>query len=124
MREKLIKEKNSGGMARNFGHDKTTSIVSEHYFWPHLSQYVKNFVHNCRVCQTTKGVSQNTRLYQLFPIPSRPWGDIHMDFILGFPRTQRGNDSIFILGNRFSKMDHFIPYHNTHDAIHIVYLFF
>jgi hypothetical protein len=33
MRENLLKEKHSGGLARHFGHDKTFSKLSESYFW-------------------------------------------------------------------------------------------
>ena len=44
MRENLIKEKHSGGLARHFGRDKTLALVSENYYWPQLQQDVKKFV--------------------------------------------------------------------------------
>lgn len=119
MRENLIKEKHSGGMACNFGHNRTIAIVSEYYCCPQLSQNVKKFVQSCRICQTTKGVNQNTGIYQPSPVPSKTWEDISMDFVLGFPRTQRGNDIVFVVVERFPKMVHFIPYHKTHDVMHI-----
>lgn len=124
MRENLIKEKHNRGIAGHFGQDKTISIVRKHYFWPQLSQDVNKFVQSCRMCQTTKGINHNIGLYQPLLAPSRPQKDISMDSILGLPRTQRGNDLVFVVVDRFWKMAHFIPFHKTHDAVHIADFFF
>ena len=44
MRENLLKEKHSGGLAGRFGHDKTFAKLNESYFWPGMRADVKIFV--------------------------------------------------------------------------------
>ena len=124
MRDNLLKDKHSGGLTGHFGHDKTFAQLSYSYYWASMRAEVKNFVNKYRICQYAKGRQQNTSLYHPLPIPERLWDAISMDFVLGFPRTQKGSDSIFVVVDRFSKMAHFIPCQKTNDATHIANLFF
>jgi hypothetical protein len=124
MRDNLLKENHSGGLARHFGHDNTFAQLSSSYYWPGMRTDVIKFMNRCRIYQHAKGKRQNIGLYQPLPIPERPWDTISMDFVLGLLRTQRGCDSIFVVVDRFSKMAHFIPCQKTGDATHVVNMFF
>jgi hypothetical protein len=124
MRENLLKEKHSGGLAEHSGHDKTFAQLNNSYYWLGMRAEVKKFVNRCKIFQYAKRRKKNTGLYQPLPIPERPWDAISMDFMLGLPRTQRGSDSIFVIVYIFSNMAHFIPCQKTSDATHIANLFF
>jgi len=59
----------------------------------------------------------------VYTIPSSPRLDLSMDFLLGLPKNKFARDSTFV-GDRFSKIPHFIPCHKMDGACHIANLFF
>jgi hypothetical protein len=53
------------------------------------------FVAHCTTCQKAKSQLNLHGLYMPLPVPSVPWKDISMNFLLGLPSTKRGCDNIF-----------------------------
>ncbi|XP_042972946.1 uncharacterized protein LOC122304748, partial [Carya illinoinensis] len=124
MRELLVREAHGGGLMGHFGVKKTLDILHEHFFWPKMKRDINRICSRCITCRKAKSKVLPHGLYTPLPVPSEPWVDISMDFVLGLPRTKRGRDSIFVVVDRFSKMAHFIPCHKTDDATSIADLFF
>jgi hypothetical protein len=108
----------------HFGATKMLDVLANHFFWPQMRRDVQRFVSHCTTCQKAKSHLNSHGLYMPLPVPSIPWADISINFVLGLPRTKRGSDSIFVMVDRFSKMAHFIPCHKSYDAVHIADLFF
>ena len=104
--------------------NKTFEQLSHFYFWPRMRSEVEKYVKNCKVCQYAKGRNQNTGLYVPITIPDKPWDMVSMYFVLGLPKNSRGNDTIFVVVDRFSKMKHFISCYKTSDDAHIANMFF
>lgn len=73
---------------------------------------MRKHVRTCQVCQRTK--VKRYRPYgalSSFPLPSRPWQEITLDFVTGLPPSRfRGKiyDSILVIVNRYTKMARYI----------------
>jgi len=99
-------------------------MLREHYYWPGMEKDVQDIIRRCSTCQIANSHSLPQGLYTPLLIPTLPWVDVSMDFILGLPKTRRNKDSIFVVVDRFSKMAHFIPCNKTNDATHVAELYF
>jgi hypothetical protein len=53
------------------------------------------------------------------PIPEKKWEVITMDFIIGLPRTNKKHDSIMVVVDKLTKVDHFVPVKTTHTTTNI-----
>lgn len=76
---------------------------------------VQGVISRCATYQKSKNTFHQA-LYTPLPILDCPWNYVAMDFIMGLPRTQREKDFIMVVIDRFSKMPHFVPCHETDDA--------
>ena len=120
----LVRESHGRGLMGYFGVAKILAVLQEHFYWPHMKKYVERIYGRCVTCRQTKSRVQLHGLYTPLPISSEPWIDILMGFVLGFPRSKHGRNSIFVVVDRLSKMAHFIPCHKIDDVSHVADLFF
>jgi hypothetical protein len=84
------------------------------FWWEKMREDIAEYVARCDTCQRVKAEHQRpVGLLQPLEIPTWKWEDISMVFIVGLPRTQKGNDSIWVIVNRLTKVAHFIPVKTT-----------
>ncbi|XP_066165912.1 uncharacterized protein [Oryza sativa Japonica Group] len=62
-------------------------------------------------------------LLQPLQIPEWKWEEIGMDFITGLPRTSSGQDSIWVVVDRLTKVAHFVPVHTTYTGKRLAELY-
>ena len=86
---------------------KTYKRIAEQFYWKGMKQSVEKFVAICLVCQQTKyNTSKPQGLLQPLPIPTTPWTEISMDFIVSLPASH-GFNAILVVVDRLTKTAHF-----------------
>jgi hypothetical protein len=101
---KLIWKTHYIRMVGHFGMEKDVVILQKHFYWPKLRQDVRKYIIFCTSCAISKVAIKKQGLYTPLPTPERPWESISMDHIFGLPSTKQGNDCVFLVVDRFSKM--------------------
>ena len=80
------------------------------YWWTRMKSDIARYVSECDVCRRVKAEHQRPAgVLQPLKIPEWKWDNVEMDFITGFPKSRKGNDAIFVVIDRLSKVAHFLP---------------
>jgi hypothetical protein len=92
------------------GGNKMYHDLKATYWWYSMKRDVAEYVALCDTCQRVKAEHQRPAgLLQPLQVSEWKWEEIVMDFIVGFPRTQSGYDSIWVIVDRLTMVAHFIP---------------
>jgi hypothetical protein len=75
----FLQEVHGGGLMGHFGVKK---ILAAQFFWPKMRRDVECYVSRCTTCNKAKSQHNPYDLYMPLPVPSVPWKDISMDFVL------------------------------------------
>ena len=91
-------------MARHFGVEKIVVVLHKYFYWPKLQQDVSRYIQSCTACAIAKLYIKKQGLYTPLSTLDKPWESISMDYMSGLPTTKHGNDCVFVVVDRFSKM--------------------
>ncbi|GJP42069.1 hypothetical protein CLOM_g1661 [Closterium sp. NIES-68] len=110
LRELLIQEVHDSTLSGHFEVDKTLKALQRFYYWLDMVTDVQRYVAACPICQRMKSSHQRpTGLLQPLEPPQRQWQHVTMDFVTGLPAGPSGNDAVFVVVDRLTKMAHFAP---------------
>jgi len=99
---------------------KMLELVSQNYWWPHMSRYVGRYVSTCNMCLWTKSF-RRPPIGELHPLPA-PWDTISVDFIVELPQSA-GHYSIMVIVDSITKRTHFVSTVTTISATGAAHLF-
>ncbi|THG98615.1 hypothetical protein EW145_g7397 [Phellinidium pouzarii] len=107
----------------SFGHPgifKTTSLIRQHYWWPGLTIFIKNFINGCAACQQMK-INTHPTTPPLTPIPADPstlpFQSVSIDFITDLPLSNSFDSLMVIVDHDSSKGITLCPWNKTIDAL-------
>ncbi|WVZ58663.1 hypothetical protein U9M48_008906 [Paspalum notatum var. saurae] len=110
LRKKILDEAHTSMLTMHPGSNKTYQDLKQKFWWTRMKREIAKYVSECDVCKRVKvDHLKPGGMLQPLNIPAWKWEDIHMDFVVGLPRTQKGYDSIWVIIDRFTKSAHFLP---------------
>ena len=101
----------------HLGSTKMYSKLIEVYWWSSMEKGISEFLAKFLNFQQVKvehqrpdGMDQNIELLKW------KWGMINMDLITCLPRSRRQHNSIWVIVNQLTKLDHFLQVKTTYSA--------
>ena len=108
----------------HLGYHKTLKNIQRSFYWPEHTLDIHDFVLGCSVCQQEKAIHcVPAGLLQPLKLPKQKWADVSMDYIMGLPKSEMGNDGILTIIDRAIKMVHLAPVKQTIMAADTVRLY-
>ncbi|WVZ63432.1 hypothetical protein U9M48_013066 [Paspalum notatum var. saurae] len=111
LRKNILDEAHTSMLTMHSGSNKMYQDLKQKFWWTRVKREITKYVFECDICQRVKANHlKPVGMLQPLALPTWKWEDIHMDFIVGMPRTEKSYDSIWVIIDRFTKSAHFIPW--------------
>ncbi|WVZ76413.1 hypothetical protein U9M48_024390 [Paspalum notatum var. saurae] len=117
LRKKILDEAHTSMFTMHPGSNKMYQNLKQKFWWTRMKREIAEYMSECDVCRRIKADHPKPAgMLQPLALLAWKWEDIHMDFIVGLPRTQKGYDSIWVIIDCFTKSAHFMPVKNRYNA--------
>src|SRR5258708_3679107 len=97
LRKEIVEKYHDPISAGHPGEIETFNAIKEHYWWPGMRSFIKNYVKGCGICQQFK-INRNPSNPSYIPIPgpanTRPFANCSMDMITDLPPITLENGTI------------------------------
>jgi len=107
----------------HFGQEKTLEIITRDFSWKQITHWVNDYDRSCATCQQAKA-PRHARfgLLSLLQVPYAAWASTSVDFITQLPNLA-GYTQIMVVGDRFTKLAHFIELQESATAKEVAQVF-
>src|SRR4051812_21631382 len=79
-----------------------------------MKRDVAEYISRCLTCQQVRAVRRHPAgLLQPLEVPEWKWEHVTMDFICGLPHTRQKHEAVWVIVDRLTKSDHFLPMNMT-----------
>jgi hypothetical protein len=110
LQRKIMDEAHCSRYSIHPGTNKMYQDLNKSFWWTRMKREIARYMAECDTFRRVKADHlRPTRNQQPSSVPEWKWEDICMDFIVGLPRTSRGQDSIWVIVDRLTMSAHFIP---------------
>ena len=117
VRREILAEAHSTPYSVHPGSTKMYRDLKLYYWWPSMKNHIAEFVARCLTCQRVKAEHQRpSGTLRPLEIPQWKWEHVTMDFVSGLPKSERGNDSIWVIVDRLTKTAHFLGVKTTYSV--------
>ena len=100
LRQIIMKEAHDSKLSIHPASTKMYQDLKQTFSWTRMKRDVARFVSQCDVCRRVKAKHQRPAcLLQPLEVSEWKWDHIEMDFVTGFPRSQRGNAIFVVIDN-------------------------
>nr|GFC27745.1 putative reverse transcriptase domain-containing protein [Tanacetum cinerariifolium] len=114
LRTVIMHESHKSKYSIHSGSDKMYQDMKSLYWWPNMKADIATYVSKCLTYAKVNAEHQRPSGLLVKPkIPEWKWDNFTMDFFMKLPKSSQGYDTIWVIVDRLTKSEIFVPMRET-----------